>query len=279
MKIWIGTDMEGIAGVIDREHTHREGREHDRARIWMTDEVNAAVAGCFDGGATAVTVTDGHGTCRNLIPERLDPRARLVNGQLSSLPPSMVAGLDETFGAAMLIGYHARAGLHPGVLDHTSWSQTASEVRLNGRPVGESELNAAYAGELGIPTVLVSGDDVLAADLVQSMPQVRTFVTKRALGRFQADTPHPSVVYAGLREAARLAAQAAPAIKPYVPSRPVTIELQFHHPMYTDLAAMVPGCRKTGTWSSAFTGESFMAAFGAFTAMCGVTGIAHYQHR
>ncbi len=136
MKIWIGTDMEGIAGVVDREHTHRTGREHDRARGWMTDEVNAAVAGCFAGGASAVTVTDGHGTCRNIVPERLDPRARLAS-----------------------------------------------------------------------------------------------------------------------------------------------IELRFHHPMYTGLAAMVPGCRTTGEWSAAFTGESFLDAFGAFTAMCGVTGIAHYQHQ
>lgn len=279
MKIWIGTDMEGIAGVVDREHTHREGREHDRARGWMTDEVNAAVAGCFEGGATAVTVTDGHGTCRNIIPERLDRRARLATGQLSSLPPSMIAGLDSTFNAAMLIGYHARAGLHPGVLDHTSWSQTVAEVRLNARPVGEVELNAAYAGELGVPVLLVSGDDVLAADLVQSMPQVRAVVAKRALGRFQAESEHPSVVCARLQQAAREAVAAAAAVRPYVVDRPVTLELQFHHPMYTDLAAMVPGCRKTGTWTAAFTGDSFMAAFGAFTAMCGVTGIAHYQHR
>ncbi|MGQ0570044.1 MAG: M55 family metallopeptidase [Armatimonadota bacterium] len=235
MKIWIGTDMEGIAGVVDREHTHREGREHDRARGWMTDEVNAAVAGCFEGGATAVTVTDGHGTCR--------------------------------------------AGLHPGVLDHTSWSQTVAEVRLNARPVGEVELNAAYAGELGVPVLLVSGDDVLAADLVQSLPQVRAVVVKRALGRFQAESEHPSVVCARLQQAAREAVTAAAAVRPYVVDRPVTLDLQFHHPMYTDLAAMVPGCRKTGAWTAAFTGDSFMAAFGAFTAMCGVTGIAHYQHR
>jgi hypothetical protein len=116
--------------------------------------------------------------------------------------------------------------------------------------------------------VLLSGDDVLAAVLAPSRPQGRPVVTKRALGRFQADTPHPSVVCAGLREAARQALGAAGAIVPYVPSRPVTLELQFHHPMYTDLAAMVPGCRKTGTWSAAFTGDTFMAAFGAFD-VCG----------
>lgn len=279
MRVWIGTDMEGIAGVIDREHTHREGREHDRARRWMTDEINAVVAGCFDGGATAVTVTDGHGTCRNIIPEQLDARARLVNGQLSSLPPSMVAGVDRTFQAAMLIGYHARAGLHPGVLDHTSWSQTVSEVRVNGRPVGEVELNAAYVGELGIPVLMVSGDDVLSADLAQSMPRVRTVVTKRALGRYQAETAHPSVVHAALRTAAREAIDAADRATPYVVAPPITLELQFHHPMYAELAALVPGCRQTSAWSAAYTAEAFTAAWGAFTAMCGVTGIAHYQHR
>ncbi|MGH7416675.1 MAG: M55 family metallopeptidase, partial [Candidatus Rokuibacteriota bacterium] len=45
MKIWIGTDMEGVAGVVDREHTARDGREHDRARVWLTDEVNATITG------------------------------------------------------------------------------------------------------------------------------------------------------------------------------------------------------------------------------------------
>ncbi len=279
MKIWIGTDMEGIAGVVDREHTARDGREHDRARGWMTDEVNAAVTGCFDGGATAVTVVDGHGTCRNIIPDRLDRRARLLSGQLASLPPSMVVGVDRSFNAAMLVGYHARAGLHPGILDHTAWSQTAAEVRLNGRPVGEAELNAAYLAEFSIPVLMVTGDDVLATDLRQSMPQVRAVIVKRALGRFQADSPHPSVACELIRQAAKESMAAAGAVAPYQVARPVTIEVQFHHPMYTDLAALVPGCRKTGEWSAAFTGDSFMAAFGAFTAMCGVTGIAHYQHR
>jgi D-amino peptidase len=179
----------------------------------------------------------------------------------------------------MLIGYHARAGLHPGVLDHTSWSQTVSEVRVNGRPVGEVELNAAYVGEMGIPVLMVSGDDVLAADLAQSMPRVRAVVTKRALGRYQAETAHMSLVHAALRTAAREALDVAGRATPYLVATPVTLELQFHHPMYTDLAAMVPGCRKSSTWSAAYTGDTFSAAWGAFTAMCGVTGIAHYQHR
>jgi D-amino peptidase len=279
VKIWIGTDMEGVAGVVDREHTARDGREHDRARAWLTDEVSAAIAGAADAGAAAFVVADGHGTCRNILPDRLDPRATLCSGQLSSLPPSALQGLDRTCDAVMLIGFHARAGRHPGVLDHTSWSQTVSEVRLNGRPVGEVEINAAYAGHLGIPTLLVTGDDILAADVRESMPWVRAVVVKQALGRFQAASPPPAVACARIRDAAAAAVRERAQARPFIVSAPVTVELEFHHPMYTELAVLVPGCRQTGPRSAAFTGDDYPAAFGAFTAMCGITGIAYYQHR
>ncbi len=279
MKIWIGTDMEGVAGVVDREHTARDGREHDRARIWLTDEVNAAIAGAAEAGATGFVVADGHGTCRNILHDRLDPRARLCSGQLSSLPPSALQGLDASCAAIMLVGFHARAGLHPGVLDHTSWSQTVSEVRLNGRPVGEAEINAAYAGHLGIPILLVTGDDVLAADVRESMPWVRAAVVKRALGRYQAESLPPSLACARIREVAAEAVQQRASARPHVVTAPVTVELEFLHPMYVELAVLVPGCRQTGPRSAAFTGQDYPAAFGAFTAMCGITGIAYYQHR
>lgn len=279
MKLWIGTDMEGVAGVVDREHTARDGREHDRARLWLTDEVNAAIAGATQGGATAFVVADGHGTCRNIIPERLDPRARLCSGQLSSLPPSALQGLDASCDAVMLVGFHARAGLHPGILDHTSWSQTVSEVRLNGQPVGEAEINAAYAGSLGVPILMVTGDDVLAGDLSRTMPWVRAVVVKRALGRYQAESLPPSVACDRIRTEAAAAVAARATAQRYLPATPVTVELEFHHAMYVELAVMVPGCRQTGPQSSAFTGGTYLEAFGAFTAMCGITGIAYYQHR
>jgi D-amino peptidase len=252
---------------------------HDRARVWLTDEVNAAIAGAAQAGATEFVVADGHGTCRNILHDRLDTRARLCSGQLSSLPPSALQGLDASCDSIMLIGFHARAGRHPGVLDHTSWSQTVSEVRLNNRPAGEAEINAAYAGHLGIPILLVSGDDVLAAETSDSMPWVRAVAVKRALGRFQAESPPPSVACALIRQAAEEATRGAASAKAFVVAPPVTLELEFHHPMYVELAVLVPGCRQTGVRSATFTGDDYMAAFGAFTAMCGVTGIAYYQHR
>ncbi|RLE68910.1 MAG: peptidase M55, partial [Thermoprotei archaeon] len=108
MKIYISADMEGVCGVVDVEHTRREGKEHDRARKWMVQEVNAAVEGALRGGAEKIVVNDSHGTMRNLLPEELHPEAELIIG--SPKPMSMLEGLSEDFDGTFFIGYHARSG-------------------------------------------------------------------------------------------------------------------------------------------------------------------------
>ena len=103
MRIFISADMEGVAGVVHTEHTARDGREHDRARRLMTQEVNAAVEGALQAGASYILVNDSHGTMRNILPELLHPEADLITG--SPKPLSMMQGIDPTFDAAFFIGY------------------------------------------------------------------------------------------------------------------------------------------------------------------------------
>ena len=81
MKLYISADIEGVAGVVHSEHTTRDGKEHDRARSLMTEEVNACVRGALEAGVTEIVVNDSHGTMRNLIPEQqLHPEAELISG-------------------------------------------------------------------------------------------------------------------------------------------------------------------------------------------------------
>jgi len=93
VKVLISADMEGTAGVVDRAHTVNPDRaaltgiqhnaaEYEWARQLMTEEVNAAVAGALEGGATEVWVTDAHGSMRNLLPLLLHRDARYVSGTL-----------------------------------------------------------------------------------------------------------------------------------------------------------------------------------------------------
>ncbi|MDR7550824.1 MAG: M55 family metallopeptidase [Armatimonadota bacterium] len=279
MRVWISVDMEGIAGVTHRDHTVAGGREYEVARHWMTEEVNAVVEGCFLAGATEVVVADGHGTCRNILRDRLDSRAQLIVGQFSSLPPTQVSGLHAGFDAAMLVGYHARAGLAPGNLDHTAWSQTVTDVRVNGRSVGEAELVAAYAGTLGVPTVLVSGDDVLGREIETSMPDVLPVVVKRALGRHQAELVARDEVHRRLRTGAERALRRAATVKPFAFPSPIRLRVTFTHPGFADLAAWVPGARRVEPSAVEYEANDYVAVFNAFTLMCATSGIAYYQQQ
>lgn len=106
VKLYISADIEGVAGVVHSEHTTRDGREHDRARMLMTEEVNACIRGAVAAGANEIVVNDSHGTMRNIIPELLHTEASLISGSPKKL--AMVEGLDETFDAAVFIGYHTK---------------------------------------------------------------------------------------------------------------------------------------------------------------------------
>lgn len=274
MKVFIGTDLEGVNGVVTREHTHREGREHDRARTWLTEEVNAAVAGALAGGATDIVVEDGHGTCRNIIPELLHPRARLITGQVTSLPPSMVHGLDASFAAMLLVGYHALAGTPDAILDHTSWSQTVRRVRVNGVEVGESSLMSAFGGAYGVPLVFVSGDDKLGMEVARLHPGVEQAVVKRALGRYVCEMLPIAAGRALIHDGARRGVERSKELKPFSFAAPTTLELEFLHPLYADLAAMVPLTKRTGAEQVAFTADDYLMVFRVFSVMCATSAIA-----
>ena len=143
-KVLISADMEGIAGVVHPVETNPDRYDYERGRVLMTAEVNAVIAGVLDAEPPAdVLVADAHGSFRNLLPEDLDQRARLVRGR--PRPLGMRGGLDTDVDAVLFVGYHARAGVGPAVLAHTM-SDAVLGVRLNGREVGEIGLNAALAG-------------------------------------------------------------------------------------------------------------------------------------
>src|SRR5205085_2968731 len=159
VRVYISVDMEGVAGVVHESQTDPTdpacAAEYARFRRLMTAEANAAVEGAVAAGATRVVVNDSHWFMRNLLAEELHQAAELVAGDPK--PRSMVQGIDEQeprgFDAALLIGYHARAGTAHAILDHT-YADRIYEVRLNGKAVGELGLNAALAGVHGVPVAL-----------------------------------------------------------------------------------------------------------------------------
>ncbi|MGN9908445.1 M55 family metallopeptidase [Phytohabitans sp. LJ34] len=241
-RVLISADLEGVSGIVHPTETNPGGYDYERSRELMTAEVNAAVAGVLAAEPSAtVLVADAHGPFRNLLPERLDRRVRLVRGK--PRPLGMMAGLDGATGAVLFVGYHARAGTGPAVLAHTS-SDALLDVRLDGRPMGEIGLNAALAGHAGAPVVLLSGDEAACAELADLVPDALTVPVKRALGQSAAETLHPEEARERLREAAATAVSRRAEVRPLVLPGPVRLEVDLFGPYTVDLAMLVPGVER-----------------------------------
>ncbi|APS21994.1 D-aminopeptidase [Streptomyces sp. Tue 6075] len=260
MKTLISVDMEGISGIVHSSETNPERYDYQRGRELMTAEANAVIAGVLDAEPTAdVLVADAHGTFRNLLPERLDRRARLVRGKPRAL--NMLAGLDEETDAALFVGYHVRAGEGPGVLAHTMNGEIL-DVRVAGRSLGEIGLNAAMAGHLGVPVVLLSGDGAACAEMADLVPGTVTVAVKEALGMAAAVTLHPEEARDRLRRAAADAVTRRAEIPPLALTGPLDVEVDLAGPHTIDLATLIPGVsRAAGARTVAFTAPDYATAY------------------
>jgi D-amino peptidase len=260
MKILISADLEGISGVVHPTETNPGGYDYERGRALMTAEVNAAVAGVLEAMPGAeVLVVDAHGTFRNLLPEELDRRARLVRGK--PRPLGMLAGLDDDTDAVLFVGYHARSGAGPAVLAHTI-SDAVLDVRLNGRSVGEIGLNAALAGFHGAPVVLLSGDDAACAELLELVPGAATVAVKQALGQAATIALHPDEAREQLHRVAAKAIRRHDRVPLLLLEGPLKVEIDLYGPYTVDLATLIPGVSRapgarTVTFTAADMGEAY----------------------
>lgn len=237
MKIFISADIEGVAGVVTPQQGQPGNPEYERARRLMTQEVNAAIAGAFDGGATAVLVNDSHGPMVNLIPEELDPRAELIIGRPK--PMSMAAGLDAGFQGVFFTGYHAGAG-HNGVLSHTVSGFAFQALRANGIDCAEATLYGAYAGLLGVPVLLLSGDNELAAQCGPQFPAAEMVVVKQALGQRAARALSPETARKAIRTGAKNAVTGAKNRPVFTIPGPLRLEADLASVAMADLCGTIP---------------------------------------
>lgn len=256
-KVYISVDMEGISGVNGDDQTSAGQPEYGRARKLMAEDANAAISGAFDGGATDVLVNDSHGSQRNLLPEDLDPRARLISHTFKR--HGMMEGLDESFDAIIFVGYHAKADAPRGLFAHTG-SGVVRDLQINGRSVGEGGMNAALAAWYGVPVVTVSGDDVAVAEVKESVPGVRGVAVKRAINVRAVESKPLAVARREIREASRDGVAAA--TKP-TPNRqgPYTVQLRYRNFTYPEVATAFREIELVAPDTVAFTRDTMPEAY------------------
>lgn len=270
MKILIATDMEGVTGVVNWDHVTPGHYEYPRFRKLMTQDVNAAIVGAFEAGATEVIVADGHSNGTNILIEELDPRARLNSS--NSAPHSMMQGIDESFDGVIYVGYHARQGSINAVCDHT-WSSTCvTNLWLNDILVGEFGLNGALAGYYGVPVIMVTGDQTACEQTVELLGEMETAVVKQATGRYSAECLPPEVTRKLISEAASRAVlnlKHGKALEPFVVDYPVLVSVEFRSSDMADRALRLPGTQRDRTRIS-IEMPDMNAAYSAFRTIVGL---------
>ncbi len=266
MRVLISADSEGVTGITGTDELLYGKPRYEFMRQMMTDDVNAAVDGAFAGGATEVVVNDAHWTMTNVQIERLDPRADLIKGFHKHL--CMVEGVRDA-DAVFFLGYHARTGDSDGVGNETILGREIVEIRMNGTPVGESEINAAVCGHFGVPVVFASGDDLYEKELRETLPGVEFGLTKYALDRWAARCLPPQRSHANIRAAAQRAVERARAgaFEPYRLDGPVELAVTFSSTAEALMASLVPGSVRATPRIVSFRAEDAVAAWKGFFAV------------
>jgi D-amino peptidase len=196
MKIFISADIEGVTGATSWTETEKEHADYAEFREQMTAEVAAACEGALNAGATEIVVKDAHWTGRNLIASKLPHEVRLIRGWTLD-PYSMMAGLDETFHAALMTGYHSRAGSDASPLAHTITGRV-DYLKINNRYASEFLINSYTAGCLRVPVVFLSGDAGICQDASAFLPGLTTVAVMEGTGEATSSI-HPALAVERIR--------------------------------------------------------------------------------
>ena len=269
MKVFLSSDMEGSAGVVDWEQCVGDGPQAAAGRRLLLAEVNAAIEGAVAGGATEIVVNDSHSTMRNLPPDELAGGASYISG--SNKPLYMMQGLDASADVVFMVGYHGSISGESSVLSHSYNPSVVSDVTLNGSRVGESGINALVALAHGVPVGLITGDQHTAAEADPFLSSAERVAVKESFTRFGADNLHPEAARVLIADGARRAVEKAASLSPPSVELPAVLEVHLQTADMAEVASWVRGAEQTGTRTVTIAGDDPLAMFRSFVALTYIT--------
>jgi D-amino peptidase len=271
MKIWISCDMEGVAGIVDWDQCRPGSPGYALGCDLLLGEVNAAIDGAVAAGATEIVVNDSHSRMANLDPRKIAGNASYLSGRHK--PMYMVEGLDDSFDAVFLVGYHGSISGRPSTLSHTYNPEVFSGVRLNGEYVGESGINALPMAHYGTPVAFVSGDLVTAEETAPFAPDAVNVITKESITRGAALNLHPDQSCRLIRDGAAEAVRRVTAggVRPPAIDRPVNLDIEFQTSDMADVATWARDTERTGERTARITSDDLRCAYRSFVAVTYIT--------
>ena len=274
MKVFLSFDMEGVAGVVDWDQCTGQGAAYEIGRRLTLGEVNAAIDGAVEGGASEFLVNDSHWTMQNLPPDELHGGAGYLSGRHK--PLYMMQGLDASFDVAFFVGYHGSISGESAVLSHTYNPAVVSHVELNGTRVGESGINALVALHHGVPVGLITGDRQTTEESEKLLPGAEGVIVKESVSRFAASNLHPDAARQRIRDGASraIAKASSGALRPPAIDLPARLDVSLRTADMAEMATWIRGVERTGLRTIAIEGDDPLALFRSFIGVVYLTRVA-----
>lgn len=153
----------------------------------------------------------------------------------------------------MFIGYHASASTKDAALSHTYSSKTYQYYRINGRDVGEMEIDAAFAGRYGVPVLFASSDEAGAAQARASFAGIETVAVKKSFGWNAAISLHPETAQKRIYEGVKRAWEKRAALKPFAFASPMDVAIRFQRIDAANAAKLYDRERKPFAFEDPYT--------------------------
>lgn len=218
MNVYVMVDIEGISGVYTREQVLPDQPRFSEGRKYMTADINACTKGLKEAGVDKVYVCDCHGGSYSVIWDDItDDTDYCICGDTDD---KRFLGIEDC-DAVILLGYHAMAGTHNAVLEHSWNSKAIQNITVNGSKVGEIAMDAAAAGEYGKPIIMVSGDDKACAEAKAILPEIVCAEVKKGSGIYGAMLLPPNTAHELIRKKATEAVENFKNCKVYNFEKPI----------------------------------------------------------
>lgn len=257
LEIVIVNDMEGISGINDWHQIFAGCKEFEEfGRIQVTEDVNAAVRGLEAAGAAGIRVVDFHGSggpSKNVIPEKLEKGVKLLQGQ--DLQGRLKKAIGKSTSGAVFIGFHAMAGTKDGFLRHTI--NMDPRIRINGKPVGETAINAYALSQYGVPVIMATGDQALVREASAFILGIETVQVKTS---FDCKTTKCLPLSKARKLIERAAERALSRISDFRPVRitkPVRVDVSFLRKEQVDLCTIIPRSKRSAEKTVSYTAEDW----------------------
>lgn len=255
MKIYISADIEGVTGVVHWNETEKNLADFNEPAEQMTREVVAACQGAMAAGTEDIWIKDAHDSARNIDINKLPKNTRLIR-EWSRHPFCMMQELDESFDAAIMIGYHSAGSLGGNPLSHTLNNSKVNYIKINDEIASEFLINTYTASLVGVPVIFVSGDEELCQSVNKTNENIKTVAVKKGVGN-SIISIHPELanerIKSGIEEALKGNLKSCLVKLP----ESFKVEIGYLNHKYAYAASFYPGARLVNSTTVVFEANNY----------------------